>query len=230
LLPSAYYHPTGPIGDVVFTLSPEGRLHDVAVVGLGAGALAGYAGEGVRMDFFEVDEAVIRIAENPNYFTYLTDARARAGTAVKTTAIDGRLGLRARPEAEYDVIVVDAFSSDAIPTHLITREAVATYMSRLKPRGVLAFHVSNRFFDLAPVLAKIAEDQQLVCYARNDRDVPPERAAEGMRPSVWVVIARDAGVIGQIAHSAPRWVRVSNLGGSLWTDDYTNVLGALQDW
>jgi hypothetical protein len=230
LLPSAYYHPTGPIGDVVFTLLPESRLRDVAVVGLGAGALAGYAGDGVRMDFFEVDDAVIRIAENPNYFTYLSDARARAGTTVKTTAIDGRLGLRARPETFYDVIVVDAFSSDAIPTHLITREAVAMYMSRLKPRGVLAFHVSNRFFDLAPVLARIADDQQLVCYARDDREVPPERAAEGMRPSVWVVIARHADALGQIAQSAPRWIRVSNPGGSLWTDDFTNVLGSLQDW
>lgn len=230
LLPSAYYHPTGPIGDVVFTLSPEGRLRDVAVIGLGAGALAGYAGDGVRMDFFEVDEAVIRIAENPNYFTYLTDARARTGATVKTTAIDGRLGLRARPQAFYDVIVVDAFSSDAIPTHLITREAVAMYLSRLKPRGVLAFHVSNRFFDLGPVLAKIADDQQLVCYARNDHDVPRERAAEGKRPSVWVVIARNLEALGQIAHAAPRWVRVSNLEGSLWTDDFTNVLGALQGW
>jgi len=181
------------------------------------------------MDFFEVDEAVIRIAENPDYFTYLGDARARRGTAVTTTVADGRLGLRARPEASYDLIVVDAFSSDAIPTHLITREAVALYMSRLKPRGVLAFHVSNRFFDLAPVLAKIADDQHLACYARNDRDVPPERAAEGMRPSVWVVIARDGDTLGQIAHSAPRWVRLSKVGGPLWTDDYTNVLGVLQD-
>jgi spermidine synthase len=228
-LPSAYYHPTGPIGDVVFTLSSDGRLRDIAVIGLGAGALAGYAGSGVRMDFFEVDETVIEIAENINYFTYLSDARARSGTAVKTTAIDGRLGLRAMPESSYDLIVVDAFSSDAIPTHLITREAVAIYVSRLKPRGVLAFHVSNRFFDLAPVLSRIADDQHLVCYARNDRDVPPERAAEGMRPSVWVVIARDSDALGQLAHSAPRWVRLSNLGGSLWTDDFTNVLGALQD-
>ena len=93
-------------------------------IGLGAGALAGYAGNGVRMDFFEIDEAVIRIAENPQYFTYLSDARARPGTTVRTMAVDGRLGLRAMPEASYDLIVVDAFSSDAIPTHLITREAV----------------------------------------------------------------------------------------------------------
>ena len=102
-------------------------------------------------------------------------------------------------------------------------------MSRLKPRGMLAFHVSNRFFDLAPVLSRIADDQGLVCYGRNDQNVPRERAAEGMRPSVWVVVARDERVVGEIARSAPRWVRLSNIGGPLWTDDYTNVLKSLQD-
>jgi hypothetical protein len=131
-------------------LSAEGRFRDIGVIGLGAGALAGYAGNGARMDFFEVDEAVIRIAENPGYFTYLADARARPGVTLRTMAVDGRLGLGAMPEASYDLVVVDAFSSDAIPTHLITREAVALFASRLKPRGVLAFHVSNRFFDLEP--------------------------------------------------------------------------------
>jgi hypothetical protein len=228
-LPTAYYHPSGPLGDVVFTLSAEGRFRDVGVIGLGAGALAAYAGNGVRMDFFEIDEAVIRIAENPQYFTYLADARARPGTTVRTTAVDGRLGLRGMPESSYDFIVVDAFSSDAIPTHLITREAVAMFASRLKPRGVIAFHVSNRFFNLGPVLARIADDQGLVCYIRADKDVPPERAAEAMRPSTWVIVAHDEKDIGQIAHAAPRWVRLSGAGIRLWTDDYTNVLGVLED-
>ena len=209
VLPTAYYHPSGPIGDVVFTLSPEGRFRDVGVVGLGAGALAGYAGNGVRMDFFEIDEAVIRIAENPQYFTYLTDARARPGTTVRTLAVDGRLGLRAMPESSYDLIVVDAFSSDAIPTHLITREAVAMFTSRLKPRGVMAFHVSSRFFNLGPVLARIADDQGLVCYIRDDKDVPPERAAEAMRPSVWVVLARER------KRSRPARARGSAMGSAL---------------
>jgi hypothetical protein len=228
-LPTAYYHPSGPLGDVVFTLSPEGRFRDVGVVGLGAGALAGYAGNGVRMDFFEIDEAVIRIAENPRYFTYLADARDRPGADVRTLAVDGRLGLRAMPDASYDVIVIDAFSSDAIPTHLITREAVAMYASRLKPRGVIAFHVSSRFFDLRPVLARIADDQRLVCYARDDKDVPPEKTAEAKRPSVWVVLARDENDLGQLARAAPRWVRLgSSLGDPLWTDEYTNVLGVLE--
>ena len=144
-------------------------------------------------------------------------------------AVDGRLGLRAMPEASYDLIVIDAFSSDAIPAHLITREAVAMYTSRLKARGVIAFHVSSRFFSLRPVLARIALDQRLVCYARDDKDVPPERAAEAMRPSVWVVLARDENDLGQLAHSAPRWVPLgAGAGDPLWTDDYTNVLRALE--
>ena len=228
-LPTAYYHPSGPIGDVVFTLVPDGRFKDVAVIGLGAGALAGYAGRDVRMDFFEIDEAVVRIAENPRYFTYLADARARPGVNVRTAAVDGRLGLRAMPAASYDLIVIDAFSSDAIPTHLITREAVALYESRLRARGVIAFHVSSRFFNLPPVLAAIAADRGLAGYVRHDDQVPAERAQEGMRASVWVVLARDERDFDQIARSAPRWIRlVPRPGDPLWTDDYTSVLGVLQ--
>ena len=228
-LPTAYYHPSGPIGDVVFTLLPDGRFRDVGVVGLGVGALAAYAGKGVRMDFFEIDEAVVRIAENPRYFTYLADARARPGTALRTMAVDGRLGLRAMPAASYDLIVIDAFSSDTIPTHLITREAVTMYESRLKPRGLIAFHVSSRFFDLAPVLARIAADRGFVSYARDDHQVPPERIAEGMRASVWIVLARTENDVGQIARSRPRWIRlVADTDDPLWSDDYANVLGVLQ--
>ncbi len=228
LLPTAYYHPSGPLGDLVFTLVPDGRFRDVAAIGLGAGALAAYAGSGTRMDFFEIDHAVIRIAENPRFFTYLTDAKARPGVSVRTVAVDGRLGLRAMPEASYNLIVVDAFSSDAIPTHLITREAVAVYESRLKARGVIAFHVSSRFFDLPPVLARIAADRGLVGYMRNDKDVPPDKAEQAMRPSVWVALAREEGDFGQLAQSAGRWSRIAaQAGDPLWTDDYSHVLGVL---
>ena len=228
-LPTAYYHPSGPIGDVVFTLVPDGRFADVGVVGLGAGALAAYAGRDVRMDFFEIDSAVIRIAEEPRYFTYLADARGRPGVRVRTMAVDGRLGLRATPAASYDLIVVDAFSSDAIPTHLLTAEAVALYESRLKPRGLMAFHVSSRFFNLPPVIARIAAERRLVGFVRDDDAIPPEKAAEAMRPSVWVVLARTEDDLGQIARSAPRWVPiVARAGDSLWTDDYANVLGMLE--
>jgi hypothetical protein len=147
---------------------------------------------------------------------------------VQTAAVDGRRGLRARPEASYDLIVVDAFSSDAIPTHLITLQAVELYRSRLKPRGMMAFHVSSRFFDLAPVLGRIAADRGLVGYVRNDREIPPDKAEQAMRPSVWVVLARDQADFGQIAQAAGRWVRLeADMRDPLWTDEYSNVLGAL---
>jgi hypothetical protein len=103
------------------------------------------------------------------------------------------------------------------------------FVSRLKPGGMIAFHVSNRFFDLGPVLARIADDQGLVSYVRNDQDIPPERAAEAKRPSVWVVLGRYERDLGEIPRSAPRWSRVSGDRSPLWTDDYTNVLGALED-
>jgi hypothetical protein len=200
----------------------------VGVVGLGTGAIAAYAGNGTRIDFFEVDEAVIRIAENPAYFTYLTDARARQDVTVRTTAIDGRIGLAAAPAASYDLIVIDAFSSDAIPTHLLTREAVAMYVSRLAPHGLVAFHVSNRFFDLPPVLASVGGSLGLQGYVRHDVDVPSDRAAEGMRPSVWVIVGRDARDAGAIATAVPRWVPlVSDAAGSAWTDDFSHVFAAM---
>ena len=127
-----------------------------------------------------------------------------------------------------DLVVVDAFSSDAIPTHLITREVVELYRSRLKPRGMMAFHVSSRFFDLAPVLARIAADLGLVGYLRNDRDTLPEKVEQAMRPSVWVVLARSQADFGQIAQAAGRWVRLDAAAGDpLWTDDHSNVLTAL---
>jgi hypothetical protein len=228
-LPTAYYHPAGPLGDVVFTLVPDRRFADVAVVGLGAGALAAYAGQDARMDFFEIDPAVIRIAEDRRYFTYLADARLRPGVTVRTVRSDGRLALRAAAPGSYDLIVIDAFSSDAIPTHLLTAEAVALYESRLKPRGVIAFHVSSRFFNLPPIIARIAAERRLAGYVRDDHDVPPEKAAEATRPSVWVVLARDENDLGQVARSAPRWTRLAaGPGAPLWTDDYSSLLGVLQ--
>ena len=208
-LPTAYYHPSGPLGDVVFALSAERtvprcgchrpgrrRARRVRRQRCPHGLLRGRRGRHPHCR----EPAVLHVSHR----------RARTpGHDGADTAVDGRLGLRAMPESSYDLIVVDAFSSDAIPTHLITREAVAMFTSRLKPRGVMAFHVSSRFFNLGPVLARIADDQGLVCYIRNDRDVPPERAAEAMRPSTWVVLARDEKRSRPDRRAAPRWVRLS---------------------
>ena len=138
-------------------------------------------------------------------------------------------GCAAMPESSYDLIVVDAFSSDAIPTHLITREAVAMFTSRLKPRGVIAFHVSSRFFNLGPVLARIADDQGLVCYIRTIRMCRPSgrrrrcvrRYGSSSRATRTILVsspARRRDGFGSPAQAV-----------RLWTDDYTNVLGVLED-
>jgi hypothetical protein len=227
-LPTAYYHPAGPLGDVVFALAGRNQFRTAAGVGLGAGALAAYAGSGVRLDVFEIDPAVIRIAESPRFFTYLADARQRPGVEIRTILSDGRRGLQAASPGSYDLIVIDAFSSDAIPTHLLTVEALSLYVSRLTPGGIVAFHVSSRFFDLPPVIARLAADQGFVCYVRDDRIIPPERAAEAMRPSVWAVVARTVDDLGPLAAAAPRWMPVTaNLEARAWSDEYANTFGAL---
>lgn len=230
-LPTMYYHPSGPIGDVMLTLRREQRLTNVGVVGLGVGALAAYADEGMTMDFFEIDDAVIRIAATPSLFTYLTDAAARPGVTLRTFAGDGRVLVRRQQPGVYDLLVIDAFSSDAIPTHLLTRDAVGEYVERLTPRGVLAFHISSRYFDLRPVLARVAQSHGMVAFVRDDATITPERAAEAKRPSVWVVLARSADDLGPLAQSAPRWTPLApGPHAPLWTDDYSNVLGVLEGW
>jgi SAM-dependent methyltransferase len=156
LQPTTYYSRTGPLGDIVGLLESERRLRAVGVVGLGVGTVAAYAKPGMTLHFFEIDPTVCRIAADPRYFTYLADAAADRTITLAGFVGDGRLRLAERLPGSYDLVVIDAFASDSIPMHLLTREAVAMYAARLKPGGVIAFNVSNRYFDLAPPLGAIA--------------------------------------------------------------------------
>jgi len=231
LLPTMYYHPTGPIGDVILTLQRDKRFSRVGAIGLGAGALAAYAEPGVTFDFFEIDPAVVRIARDPELFTYITDAQSNPGVTINTRVADGRLGIASMPEGSFDLIVVDAFSSDAIPTHLITREAVQLYLTRLKPNGLLAFHISSRYFDLQPVLSRIGQELGLASRVRDDQSISPERAAEAKRPSVWVVLSKTPEVLGPLGDAGPRWTKLPKDDAfPLWTDDYSNVLDVFSGW
>lgn len=226
-LPTSYYHPTGPIGDVIAMLKKEGRFEHGGFIGLGVGSLAAYGEQGTTLDFFEIDDGVVRIARDPGLFTYLNDAALR-GAVIRGYTGDGRLGMRELPEGTfYDLIVVDAFTSDAIPIHLITREAVELYVSKLKPRGVIAFHISSRYFDLRPVLSKIAEELKLAARVRDDGDdnVTDEQRMEGKRDSMWVVLGRSEADFGSLIVQPTDWVRVTHPPGfRLWTDDYSNPL------
>jgi SAM-dependent methyltransferase len=225
--PTTYFHDSGPIGDVFRVLHRQPQTRRVAVIGLGAGTLAAYAVRGAGFDFYEIDPAVARIADDLNCFSYLHDARAR-GAAVRTILGDGRLRLAQAANAGYGTIVLDAFTSDVVPVHLLTREAIAVYLTRLAPGGVMAFHVSNRFFDLLPVLAADARDLGLAARVRDDWRITPEQAAEQKRQSRWVLLARDEADFGALRDD-PAWQPLTAPPGwRTWTDDYSNLLGVFR--
>jgi hypothetical protein len=214
LEPTAYYHRSGPLGDVVPACQRLTDCRDIGVLGLGVGTLAGYGREGDRMTFYEIDPAIIRIAHDPRLFTYLSRTPADA----KTVVGDGRISLAASKE-QFDLLVIDAFSSDAIPSHLITREAVQVYMDRLGPSGMLAFHISNRYLDLKPILQAAARDAGLQASERRVAG-----RTKGALPSEWVVLARDKATTDAL----PGWAPLNAPVIDPWTDDYSNILDALK--
>ena len=204
-----YYSKEGPIGELIEFARPH--LRNVAVVGLGAGTLATYAREGEHWRYFELDPAVIRIARDRRYFTFLDrDADVVAG--------DARIEL-AKDDGHYDLLVIDAFTSDAIPTHLLTREALETYRARLAARGVIAWHVSNRYLDLQPVLGALADDAHVAVRLRDDGALTPDRVKRRHQPSLWMAMAESA-------EDLPKdWKEVARRPGfRVWTDERASIV------
>ncbi|MBX3471465.1 MAG: fused MFS/spermidine synthase [Planctomycetes bacterium] len=221
--PLAYYHRLGPCADVVSAWRAGPGPRRAGVVGLGVGALAAYGEAGEDWTFFEIDPAVVRIASDPALFTFLRDCRADW----RVVQGDARLRLRDLPPASLGLLFMDAFSGDAIPAHLLTREALALQADALAPGGLLALHVSNRYLELRPVVARTAAAAGLVGRARFD-DVGAARGAdpEGRASSQWVVLARREEDLGPLRDD-PRWRPLAPDGGPPWTDDHAHVLGAL---
>ena len=216
--PLSYYARSGPAGELFAGLPAESRRR-VGVIGLGAGALAAYGRAGEEWTFFELDPAVERIARDTLLFTYLADSPA----SIRVVLGDGRLTLAGEPDGSLDLLVLDAFSSDAIPTHLLTREAMRLYFRKLAPGGAVLVHLSNRYLDLVPVVGGLAHDAGLVGWWR----FAPGSAADFADPAKWAIVARrreDAGSIG----SDPRWHALPRAAGRVWTDEYSNVLGAMR--
>jgi hypothetical protein len=216
-----YFHRTGPFGQAWQALPRVASAHDVAVVGLGVGTLATYAGPAQRWTFFEIDPAIERIARSREHFSFME----ACGDRCRVVIGDARISLNRVPERSYDILVLDAFSSDSIPIHLMTREAVALYLSRLVPDGVLVMHISNRHLTLAPIVARLAESHGLTALQQIDRS--PGGRPEGKSDSHWIVMSRKAADLAPLAADA-RWTRLTpNLATPLWTDDFSNILSVL---
>ena len=209
------------MGQLIEALGTRLDGASIGVVGLGAGSLAAYAAPGQRWTFYEIDPEVARIARTSGVFTYLQDC----GPSCEVVLGDARLSLARRPDPGYALLVLDAFSSDGIPVHLLTSEAIGLYLGRLAPDGVIAFHISNRHLTLRPVLAAVAEERGLSTLVQHD---PVTVAAEGRYASEWLLMARSSEAFGSLAED-PRWIRPAVPAGTrVWTDDFSDVLAVLK--
>jgi len=228
--PLGYYSRIGPVGQL-FAARRRMKmpLRKVGAVGLGAGAVAAYAEPGESWTFFEIDPVVERIARDPRLFTYLADCRGE----VKVVLGDARLSLE-RTAERFDALVLDAYNSDAIPLHLLTREAVRLYLERLKRDGWLMFHFSNRHLKLEPVLAALASDAGLACRVQEQETISREHRACGVFPSSWAVMCREEAHLGFLLTDL-RWRKpdLSAVASAeaeqhrnmrVWTDDYASIL------
>jgi len=217
---STYYVAGGPVGQFFARVGPA---HRVAVIGLGTGGMVCYRKPGEDWTFFEIDPAVVRIAHDQQYFHYLQQCAADTRFVLG----DGRLWLDVEPDNSFDVIVLDAFSSDAIPVHLLTREAMRLYLRKLAPHGRLLLHISNTYLDLAPVIAADADSLGLIGLRQHYRPTAAELARQASE-SEWVAVARDPADLDFLRDDA-RWQQIAVPPGLRpWTDDYSNVLSVLR--
>jgi hypothetical protein len=217
--PLTYYTRSGPVGQIMRLVDLSKKQKKFGLIGLGAGVSGSYGRQGDTLVCYEIDNAVVKIAKDPKYFTYLSDCAAR-GCRVETVLGDARLRLREAPDRAYDVLIVDAFSSDAVPIHLITRQAFELYMQKLAPDGYLLIHVSNRYLNLDPVVGNIARDLGLTAFSQHDDiiDLP------GKLPSDWIVVVMNPELLKR-GEGTSRWIPIeANDRVGVWTDDYSNLL------
>jgi SAM-dependent methyltransferase len=226
--PLTYYHPTGPAG-VAFRFMVDGWRgpRRVGAVGLGTGAIASYARPNQDWTFYELDPAVERLARDEQYFTFLRDSHARS---LNVIIGDARLRLADEPDGTFDLLVLDAFSSDAIPIHLLTAEAFALYERKLAPGGVILLHLSNRYLDLPPVVAAVAQGmpEPMAVREADDTVTSDKEKADGKSPSIWVIVARRDEDFGPLSRPIRGFMPVRDSKGPVWTDDRADLLRALR--
>lgn len=222
---TSYFHRDNPLGQMFSALGTKHRFRRVALVGLGAGTAACYRQPGQEWIFFEIDPVVVRLATDTRYFSFLADCAPGARIVLG----DGRLSLTAVPDRFFDLIIIDVFSSDAIPVHLITREALALYVRKLRDGGIVTIHITNQFIDLTPVLANLTAAAGLAALIPGPRfmlQLDDDRFAR--MESHWVAVAQTPEDLAAL-ETAEGWVRMPQRSAArLWTDDFSNILGALK--
>lgn len=223
-IPLTYYSRGGPIGQLFNAFSGEEPMTMIAAVGVGTGSVACYGKEGQDWVFYEIDPSIVKLNNEAKYFTYFKNAKLKSYVVYG----DGRLSLEKAPDNFFELIILDAFSSDAIPVHLLTREALALYLRKLAEGGILALHTSNRYLNLPPVVANLARDAGIVAYLQKDSG--SGGCGEDQRmASEWILIAREKEDLGVLAYNQ-NWEKLeADPKQKVWTDDYSNVFSII-DW
>ena len=219
--PITYYHADGGIGQAIAGVRErKGAALRVAVIGLGSGTLACASEPGETWKFFEIDQTMVDTARDPKYFSYIQNCEPD----LKPVIGDARLTFAREPDGVYDLIIVDAYSSDAIPIHLATKEAMAIYKAKLAPQGAVVMHVSNRHLELASVVVGIADANGLKSWVYSEDS---NRDNEYIFATSVVVCARAEADVGKLASSDEWALTEADKNQRVWTDDYSNVLGAV---
>jgi hypothetical protein len=217
--PTAYYGERDGVGRAIRYLQQSGPIR-IGAVGLGAGTLATYARPGDSVVFYEINPQDVRMAQQ--HFTYLKDCRGEVQIAMGDARLTLEAQLAAHEPQRFDLLVVDAFSGDTIPTHLLTREALAVYRRHLASHGVVAFHISNIYLDLAPVVRRLAED----CRMRWVRIENPEERQQLLFGSTWMLLTENEAFVRAVPSDPPNFPAAANV--PLWTDQYSNLFGVLK--
>lgn len=220
-MPTAYYDRKGPLGDIFFYF-PNFESAAIGVVGLGVGTVAAYGTTGQPMTFYEIDPDVLRVARDSGRFTYMQDSAADLDVILG----DGRLSL-SKETRKFDLLILDAYSSDSVPIHLLTKQAAELYRERLNEGGWIVFHISSSFFEFEPVVALLAESLGMVCIVGRDAKNVEPGSTPGKLESTWAVLMPDDRLTGEFFRR-PIWGYAKKRAGvTLWTDDYSSVLQVL---
>ena len=219
LIPTTYYAKATPIGQV---FSTHKRPGNVGIVGLGTGSVACYARAGQAYTYYEIDPLVAKLAKDPEHFSYLSECTPNAPIVLG----DGRLNLATEPEQHFDLLLIDAFSSDSIPAHLLTVEAVDLYMSRLSDDGLLGMHISNRHMDLSRIVARIADRLGVPVFYQYYLPAKDTDGRFAASASQVAVLANSRSALTELEQN-PDWEVLESDGKRPWTDDYSNVIGAI---
>lgn len=221
LVPLGYYYTQGPVGDIFNILSKKSSPQKIAALGLGVGNIACYTGKNRSFDFYEIDPAVPKIAQNPRLFTYLSEC----GSPYTIIMGDARLNVRNAPDQTYDMIFLDVFTSDNIPVHLLTSEAFDIYKRKLRHGGIIVSHISNRFFSLTDVIRAAGHEIGATVLFKNGKKVSIMDPYIYAYPSVYAVLLTDPADIS--AFQKAGWKSIDAPLIRPWTDDYANILHSL---